>query len=85
VTVPEGAQIRVDNTPTTSTGAVRQFDSPPLTPGRHYTYSVHARGDDNGHKVDQSQSVEFAAGDRVYVRFPVAPGTTAKAPAVTHG
>ena len=44
-----------------------------------------ARWDENGHKVDQTQSVEFAAGDRVYVRFPVAPGTTAKAPAVTHG
>ena len=41
VTVPEGAEIWFDDTATTSTGTVRQFNSPPLTSGNH-SYQIRA-------------------------------------------
>jgi uncharacterized protein (TIGR03000 family) len=83
--VPAGTQLWVDNTPTAAAGTVREFQSPPLTPGRRYAYTVHARWDDNGHQENQFKRVEFAAGDRVNVQFPVPPEITVNAPAGTRG
>jgi len=82
VDVPANAQLWVENTLTTATGTVREFQSPPLTPGRQYAYTVHARWTDNGHEVDQSQRVQFGPGDHVNMLFPVPPGPAAQAPAV---
>jgi uncharacterized protein (TIGR03000 family) len=83
VTVPAGAQLRVDDTPLSMTGTVREFQTPPLRPGGRYGYTVKASWDDHGHEVTQTQEVDFTAGDRVSVRFPTLPGTAAPAPAVT--
>jgi uncharacterized protein (TIGR03000 family) len=70
VTVPPGAEIWFDGTATTSTGTVRQFESPPLTPGKH-SYEILARWNENGHEVTQTQRVEVTPGANVSVSFPV--------------
>jgi uncharacterized protein (TIGR03000 family) len=70
VTVPAGAEIWFDGTPTTSTGTVRQFNSPPLTPGNH-SYEIRARWSENGREVTQTQRVEVTPGAHVNVGFPV--------------
>jgi uncharacterized protein (TIGR03000 family) len=85
VTVPAGTQLWIDNTLTTSTGTVREFQSPPLTPGQTYSYRVHARWQDNGHEVDQTQRVQFTPGQHIDVVFPVTTATATQVPAVKHG
>ena len=70
VTVPAGAEIWFDGTATTTTGKVRQFNSPPLTPGNH-SYEIRARWSEDGHDVTQSQRVEVTPGAHVNVGFPV--------------
>lgn len=82
VTLPAGAQVWFDGTATSSTGPVRQFDSPPLTPGSQYSYEVRARWNENGHEVTQTKRVEVTAGAHVNVNFPVPPKTAAQASAV---
>src|SRR5262249_34540729 len=47
VRVPANAQLWFEGSPTTSTGPVREFQSPPLRPGR-YTYAIRARWSENG-------------------------------------
>jgi uncharacterized protein (TIGR03000 family) len=85
VTVPAGARLWFDDTATAATGPVREFQTPPLTPGRRYAYTVRARWDDNGHEVTRTQRVEFAAGARVDVHFPAPTATAAQKPAATQG
>ncbi len=70
VTVPAGARVTFDGTPTSSTGAVREFQSPPLTPGRRYSYEVRATWTENGKEVTQTQQVEVASGARASATFP---------------
>jgi uncharacterized protein (TIGR03000 family) len=82
VNVPAGAEVWFDGTATTSTGQVRQFDSPPLKPGSRYSYEVQARWKENGQEVTQTQQVKVAAGARVNVTFPVPPETTGQPSAV---
>jgi uncharacterized protein (TIGR03000 family) len=69
VTVPAGAEIWFDGTATTSTGTVRQFNSPPLTPGKH-SYEIRAHWSENGHEATQSQRVEVTPGAHISVSFP---------------
>jgi uncharacterized protein (TIGR03000 family) len=85
VNVPPDAKVWFEDKPMTSTGAVRQFDSPPLTPGTPYTYDIKARWNENGHEVTQEQRVEVTAGAHVNVRFPAPPKATGQASAATHG
>jgi uncharacterized protein (TIGR03000 family) len=84
VKVPADARVWFENTPTTSTGPVRQFDSPPLAPGQRYTYEVRATWSENGQEVTQTQRVGITAGARVEVDFPVKPASAGQA-AVTKG
>jgi uncharacterized protein (TIGR03000 family) len=72
VKVPADAQLWFDDTLTTTTGTVRQFDTPPLAAGK-YTYDVRARWVENGHAVTQTQHVGVTPGARVEVDFPVPP------------
>jgi len=80
VNVPADARVWFEDTLTKSTGTVRRFDSPPLTPGERYTYQVRARWNDNGKEVTQTQQVEVRAGANVRVDFPTAPETTSSKP-----
>jgi uncharacterized protein (TIGR03000 family) len=83
VIVPPGAEVSFDDVTTLSKGAVRQYDSPPLTPGTRYTYDITASWNDNGREVNQTQRVEVTAGAQVLVRFPTPPETTGQASAAT--
>ena len=73
VNVPAGTQLWFNNVATTSAGPVRQFESPPLTPGLRYAYEVRARWTENGHEVTQTQQAAVTAGARVRVDFPAPP------------
>src|SRR5262249_6232093 len=70
VTVPPNAEVWFNGTYMTQTGAVRQFTSPPLTPGRNYTYRVTARGRANGQQVVQSRDLAVTAGGYATITFP---------------
>jgi uncharacterized protein (TIGR03000 family) len=75
IKVPADAQIWFDGTQTNSTGPVREFHTPPLTPGQQYSYDVRAQWRENGREVTQVRYVQFAAGQHVHVEFQVAPTT----------
>jgi uncharacterized protein (TIGR03000 family) len=83
VRVPANAEIWVNDSKTTTTGSVREYQTPPLTPGKRYTYEIRARWSDNGQEVTQTQEVEVTAGVPTNVQFPVSPKGLAAAPAPT--
>jgi uncharacterized protein (TIGR03000 family) len=70
VHVPADARVWFDGAPTTSTGTVREFQSPPLASGSQSTYDVRAQWNENGHAVEQTRKVAVTAGGRVRVDFP---------------
>jgi uncharacterized protein (TIGR03000 family) len=72
VRVPADADIWFDDAKTTQTGTVRQFVSPPLTPGYDYTYEIRARWTEEGRRVSHTRRVSVHAGERVRVTFPEA-------------
>jgi uncharacterized protein (TIGR03000 family) len=74
--VPADAEIWVEDSKTTQTGPVREFQSPPLTPGKRYLYEVRARWSENGHEVTQTQTIRVTAGAHVNVSFPLSSGST---------
>ena len=78
IRVPADAQIWVEGNKTTSTGTVRAFQSPPLTPGSSYTYDIRATWNENGREVTQTQKVNVTAGGDSNVVFPTVAQPTAK-------
>jgi uncharacterized protein (TIGR03000 family) len=79
VMVPTDAEVWFDGTKMKTTGAVRKFQSPSLTPGTQYTYSIRARWRANGHEVTQTQQVDVFPGDHVDVQFPLPQKTAGSA------
>jgi uncharacterized protein (TIGR03000 family) len=75
VNLPAGAKLWVNNTPMSSTGPIREFVSPALTPGSQYTYEVKASWSESGREVTQTQTVGVTAGAQVSVQFPIPPET----------
>jgi uncharacterized protein (TIGR03000 family) len=71
VNVPADAEIWLGETKMASTGSVRVFYSPPLTPGRQYTYDIRAHWKDNGRDITQTQNVDVTAGGDLHVTFPL--------------
>jgi len=70
VTVPAGATVWFDDNKTTQTGSERLFESPPLTPGRHYSYDLKAQWrDQDGKEVTQTRHVDVSANASVSVEF----------------
>jgi uncharacterized protein (TIGR03000 family) len=61
--VPENAQVWVEDDATTSRGDLRTYQSPPLTPGRTYTYTVRVAWVENGKVVSQTRHFPVKAGD----------------------
>jgi uncharacterized protein (TIGR03000 family) len=76
--VPADAEVWFDGYKTRATGAVREFDTPPLTHGYRYTYQVRARWQQDGRTVTQDREVSLTAGSRVAVAIP--PAGEAKEP-----
>jgi len=75
VKVPADAHIWFNDTAMNSNGPVREFNSPPLTPGNRYFYQIKASWNEGGHDVTQTQRVEFTVGAHVSVSFPTSPQT----------
>ncbi len=69
VKAPADARIWIQNSLMTSSGAVREFVSPPLTRGVEYTYTILARWNENGHEVTRKQEVDVQAGSHAEVDF----------------
>ena len=69
VRVPGNAQVWFGGASTQQNGSVREFVSPPLVPGRDYTYQIRARWMEGGREIDQTRTVRVHAGERVTVDF----------------
>jgi uncharacterized protein (TIGR03000 family) len=61
--VPENAQVWVEGNATTSRGGLRTYQSPPLAPGKTYSYTVRVAWVENGKVVSQTRHVPVKAGD----------------------
>ena len=61
--VPDNAQVWVENEATTARGTLRTYQSPPLTPGKSYSYTVRVAWVENGKLVSQTRHVAVKAGD----------------------
>lgn len=60
--VPTNAEVWVDGVKTKQSGATRYFFSPPLTPGRQYSYSLRIRWKKDGKPVEETQRVLVHSG-----------------------
>ena len=69
VHVPADADVWFDGDATKQQGEWRAFASPPLTPGKDYSYDVRARWTVGGKTVDQTRTVVVHANDKVEVDF----------------
>ena len=69
VLVPGDAMVWFNDWKSKSTGPVRQFLSPSLTPGHKYSYTVRAQWEENGRPVTQTREVIVSAGGQVRVDF----------------
>jgi uncharacterized protein (TIGR03000 family) len=70
VHVPAEAQVWFDGSETQQAGTDRTFQSPPLTPGKTFHYTVRARWTDGGKAFEQFQMVTVQAGRQSQIRFP---------------
>jgi uncharacterized protein (TIGR03000 family) len=70
VTVPAGAEVWFESDKTAQTGPHRSFQSPPLAPGKSYSYTVRARWPEGTGTREQIQMVEVRAGQTASVQFP---------------
>jgi uncharacterized protein (TIGR03000 family) len=61
--VPGDAQISFEGEPMVQKGDLRLFTSPPLTPGKNYTYTVRIRWAEAGRQVSQTGLVPVRAGE----------------------
>jgi uncharacterized protein (TIGR03000 family) len=61
--VPSNAQMWIEDRPTTSGGTLRTFQSPPLTPGKRYSYTVRVAWVEDGKLVSQTHEFPIKAGD----------------------
>src|SRR5205807_2780639 len=67
VLVPPVAQLTVDDRPTGATGGERVFVTPPLTPGRTYTYQLTASWLEGSYRMVRMAEVKVQAGQETVV------------------
>jgi uncharacterized protein (TIGR03000 family) len=60
--LPADARIWFEDQPTQQSGTLRQFLSPPLTPGKNHTYTVRVQWYEDGQWVNQVHSFPVHAG-----------------------
>jgi uncharacterized protein (TIGR03000 family) len=65
VRVPANAELWFEGVKTRQKGQLRRFVSPPLTPGRRFTYNLRATWKVNGKKVTERRRIVVRAGDWV--------------------
>jgi uncharacterized protein (TIGR03000 family) len=70
VRLPETtAALTINSQPTQQSGAMRVFESPPLTAGQVFLYDVRARWLNNGQPVEDARTLAVEAGKRFVVDF----------------
>jgi uncharacterized protein (TIGR03000 family) len=69
VVVPADAAVWFDDRPTTTTGPVRLFVSPPLAADQEYHYEIQARWFEDGKETRRAVRVRIYPGDRQTVDF----------------
>ena len=69
VHLPQGANLTIDGQATQSRAATRVFHSPPLEPGKTYSYTLRAEANRDGHFVNTKKTVDVRAGERSEVTF----------------
>jgi uncharacterized protein (TIGR03000 family) len=69
IQVPADAEIWVEGEKTKQTGTNRTFRSPPLEPGKNYTYEVKVRWMEDGKPVEKTENVPVHAGEQSRVDF----------------
>ena len=69
VELPADAKLLIDNEATASIGSSRVFQSPALTPGKEYHYTLKAEVVRNGKPVKAEQVVKVTAGDTTPVKL----------------
>jgi uncharacterized protein (TIGR03000 family) len=69
VRVAADAKVWFDGSLTTMTGADRIFTSPPLEPGKTFSYEVKAQWMKDGKPVEKTVSIQVGAGKRSLVDF----------------
>jgi uncharacterized protein (TIGR03000 family) len=77
VNLPENAQLTVEGAATTSTSAVRTFQTPPLEYGQSYTYTLRAEVERDGVMSGVTQTVTVRAGQTTRVSLEVPAGAVA--------
>jgi uncharacterized protein (TIGR03000 family) len=71
INAPAEARLWLDNVLMSQTGALRYFDSPPLSGTGQYQYIIRAAWQDHDQQVTQTQSVLVTPGSYTAVKFPV--------------
>lgn len=69
VVVPDGTELWFNGTKTGVTGTRREFDTPPLTPGETYRYTIKARWSKDGKPVEIIQEVKVQANSSQVIDF----------------
>jgi len=69
VLLPADAELWVADQATSSRGVERQFVTPPLEPGCHYSGEIRVRWLENGREIVRRQALTVHAGDRRTVDF----------------
>jgi uncharacterized protein (TIGR03000 family) len=67
VRVPANAEIWIDGAKTVQSGALREFISPPIEPGRNYAYELKVKWMENGAEREQVRNVAVRPGQLVRV------------------
>ena len=67
--VPKSAEIWVNGVKTKQTGESRYFFSPPLTPGKKYSYQMRLRWMKDGKPVEETQRLSVQAGLAIHRDF----------------
>src|SRR5690242_17627472 len=67
--VPAGALVQFDGARTEQSGITRHFETPPLTPGRSYSYDMSVSWTDGGQTVVRQRRVSFRAGEHITLNF----------------
>jgi uncharacterized protein (TIGR03000 family) len=72
VNLPGDARLMIQDEPTKATSGQRTFTSPPLEPGKTFSYTLRADLDRNGEKMTVTRDVEVRAGQvsRISLDFP---------------
>lgn len=69
VILPANAELWFNGTKTTQTGSQREFYSPVLTTGKHYSYEIKATWLKDGERMEQVRTAEVQANDWQKIDF----------------